>query len=233
MPSYVFYDKLQALKWLNKTSFPKVFKLTRGAGSNNVILVKSKREGIALINKCFSKGFAQFNKIDNLKERVSKFKNGRDSIIGVAKGIGRLLIVPEFSRLQGSEKGYAYFQDFIPNNSHDTRVVVIDNKIAAAERRFVRENDFRASGSGLFSYEDINLEAVEIAFDVAKRLKLQSVAFDFIEDENSKPLIVEMSYAFGTSGIKDVPGFWDSDLNWHTQKFQYAEFIIDSLLENI
>jgi hypothetical protein len=37
---------------------------------------------------------------------------------------------------------------------------------------------------------------------------LQSVAYDFVLDENSKPLIVEMSYGFGTEGIGNAPGSW-------------------------
>lgn len=110
--------------------------------------------------------------------------------------------------------------------------MTINNEIAAAEKRFVRENDFRASGSGLFSYKDINLKVIEIAFDVAKKLQLQSVAFDFIENEDGEPMIVEISYAFGTSGIKHVPGFWDKDLKWHTGRFNYTECIINSLMGN-
>ena len=33
VPSYVFYDKKEALEWVQKTDFPKVFKLRGGAGS--------------------------------------------------------------------------------------------------------------------------------------------------------------------------------------------------------
>ena len=77
-------------------------------------------------------------------------------MLGVIKAIARLFITTEFSKLQSPEKGYAYFQYFIPNIGFDTRVVVVVGKRAAAEKRFVKENGFRASGSGKFSYEDIN-----------------------------------------------------------------------------
>ena len=127
------------------------------------------------------------------------------------------------------EKGNVYFQEFIPNNNCDTRIVVVGGK-AAAERRMVRENDFRASGSGQFSYDNINIEAIKIAIDVAKRLKLQAVAFDFVEDENSNPLIVEISYGFGTSGIDNAPGYWDSSLTWHEDKFNPQEWMMEEVL---
>ncbi len=43
--SYVFYSRQEALDWVNKTTFPKVFKLRCGAGSLNVSLVKTKKKG--------------------------------------------------------------------------------------------------------------------------------------------------------------------------------------------
>ena len=55
--SYVFYDKESALKWINDSNFPKVFKLKDGAGSYNVKLVKSRKEALKLCNIAFSRGF--------------------------------------------------------------------------------------------------------------------------------------------------------------------------------
>ena len=44
VPSYVFYTKEDAFKWVEETSFPKVFKLRGGSGSSNVKLAKSKKQ---------------------------------------------------------------------------------------------------------------------------------------------------------------------------------------------
>lgn len=230
VPSYVFYDKTQALDWAKKTTYPKVFKLKGGAGASNVKLVKSYSQAIALINIAFGRGFAQFSRLGSLKERFNKFKSGKDTLISVLKGFARIFIVPEFAKKHPVEKGYIYFQDFIKNNDFDTRVVVINGEFAAAEKRFVREGDFRASGSGMFSYENIDINLIKVAFEVANKLDLQSVAFDFILDENDKPMIIEISYGFGVSGISKVPGYWDSSLNWHKGKFTPQDFILRSLL---
>jgi glutathione synthase/RimK-type ligase-like ATP-grasp enzyme len=229
VPSYVFYSKKDAIDWINKTTFPKVFKLRGGAGATNVKLVQSKRQAMRLVNKAFGKGFAQFNRWNNFKERIRKFKSGKDSILGVCKGLGRLIITTEFDKMHDREKGYVYFQDFIPNNNSDTRIVVVGNK-ALGERRFVRKNDFRASGSGEFSYENISTDAVEVAFKISKRLSLQSVAFDFIFDSNQNPLIIEMSYGFGTSGIKNSPGYWDNNMNWHEDKFDLCGWMVQQVM---
>lgn len=230
VPSYVFYDKQQALNWAKETTYPKVFKLKGGAGASNVKLVRSYSQAIALINTAFGCGFAQFDRLGYFKEGFNKFKNGKDNFIGVLKGFARIFIVPKFAKQQPTERGYIYFQEFIPNNDFDTRVVVINGEFAAAEKRFVREGDFRASGSGMFSYENIDINLIKVAFEVANKLDLQSVAFDFILDENDKPMIIEISYGFGVSGISKVPGYWDSSLNWHKGKFTPQDFILRSLL---
>ena len=94
----------------------------------------------------------------------------------------------------------------------------------------VKVRRFRASGSGKFSFNDINIDAVEIALDVSKRLDLQSVAFDFVEDENSNPLIVEISYGFGTKGIDNAPGYWDSSLQWHEGKFNLQGWMVEEVV---
>ena len=149
----------------------------------------------------------------------------------VVKGLIRFICPPEFSKISGREKGYVYFQDFIPNNWFDVRIVIIGEK-ALGEKRFVRENDFRASGSGLFSYEGIDLDTIQIAFDNAAKLKTQSLAFDFIYDKNNNPLIVEISYGFGTEGISKAPGYWDKDLNWHEGPFDPYGWMVENLLKS-
>ena len=233
VPSYVFYEKSKAIAWAKNTTYPKVFKLKGGAGAMNVKLVKTYPEARKLIHKAFDKGFSQFDKFGNFKERINKFNNGQDNLIGLLKGVGRLAIAPEFSKLQSNESGYIYFQDFIPNNNSDIRVVIIGNNFAAAERRLVREGDFRASGSGNFNYENIDITTIQLAFKVANKLDLQSVAFDFILDERNNPLIVEISYGFGTDGISLAPGYWDKDLKWYNQTFNPQELIIKQFIEDL
>jgi len=62
VPSYVFYDKQEALDWVSKTTFLKVFKLKGGAGSSNVKLIKTQQEANKLIKQAFGRGFPQFDK---------------------------------------------------------------------------------------------------------------------------------------------------------------------------
>ena len=74
-----------------------------------------------------------------------------------------------------STKTTVLFQEFLPCNDFDTRITVIGNR-AFGFRRFNRANDFRASGSGKIDYDPKNIapEMVQLAFDVTRRLNVQS-----------------------------------------------------------
>lgn len=231
VPSYVFYDKQEALQWANTTSYPKVFKLKGGAGSANVKLVKTYKEAKRLINKAFGKGFAQYDRFGAFKERLRKVKEGKAGLLEILKGIGRLFITTEFAKQQPPERGYAYFQDFIPNNDSDIRVIIIDNK-AFAIKRLVRENDFRASGSGriIFDPSAIDRRCIEIAFTVNKKISAQSIGFDFVFNTKDEPEIVEFCYGFSAEAYDPCPGYWDTKLNWHEGKFNPQEWMVDNML---
>ena len=81
-PAYVFYSKKEALEWAGKTSYPKVFKLRNGAGSDNVRLVKSEKEASRLINRAFGRGFKQYEAWSNLKERLQEVPLRKDNFMG-------------------------------------------------------------------------------------------------------------------------------------------------------
>ena len=230
-PSYVFYDKKEASQWAKNTTYPKVFKLKGGAGSANVKLVRTEADCVKLINKAFGRGFSQFDRWRNFKERFNKWRTGKDTLLGVAKGVGRLFIPTDYARMQAREKGYVYFQEFIPNNDHDTRIIVVGDK-AFGLVRSVRDNDFRASGSGNISYEKekINLEMVKIAFEINQKIKSQSIAYDFVLKDD-KPFIVEISYGYAIKAYDACPGYWDKEMNWYEGQFNPQEWMVEELIK--
>ncbi len=231
--AYVFYSKEEARNWARKTDYPKVFKLRTGAGSDNVRLVKSKNEAFRLIAKAFSRGFKQYDGWGNLKERYRKYSIGKTTLWDVIKGIIRLAYTTEYARVTGREVGYIYFQDFIPGNDYDIRVIVIGDKAFAIKRQ-VRKNDFRASGSGFILYEKKHFdeETVRLAFKITEKLKAQCMAYDFVYLDN-KPLIVEISYGFAQKGYDACPGYWDKDLSWHEGKFNPYGWMIEDIIESV
>jgi hypothetical protein len=231
--TYVFYSKKDALQWVNAASFPKVFKLRGGAGSANVKLAKDQSAAIQLVNQAFGAGFSQYRAFDNLKERYRKYKKGKASAKDLLKGIIRFVMPPEYSKVSGKEIGYIYFQEFIANNDHDIRVIVIGDK-AFAIKRMVRENDFRASGSGniLYDKELFDEGAIGLSFDIAKKLKTQCIALDYVYN-NGSPLVVEISYGFSMVGYDPCPGYWDSNMQWHEGKFNPYGWMIEDMIQSI
>lgn len=232
--SYVFFYKQDAIRWINEAVFPKVFKLKGGAGSSNVMLVKSKLQALRLVRKSFNSGFSPSNRMENLKNRISRFNNNRSfaSFLHVLKGIIRLLYPSSHSRFRNREKAYVFFQDFIPDNDSDIRVVVIGNRAFAIKRQ-VRKNDFRASGSGIKIYnpENIPYNYIQLAFDLNNKLKMQSVAFDFIKGPNGI-LLLEISYCWALDSFGKHPGYWTNDGVWHPGKFCPADFIIENMINS-
>lgn len=234
VPSYVFYTKDDAIAWAESASFPKVFKLKGGAGSTNVFLAHKKKDAVRLIQKSFGTGFSQFDRINNLKEVWRKLLATDESKINILKGIGRSIFVSEFARLQSNEQQYAYFQDFIPNNDSDIRVIVVGNK-AFALKRMTRENDFRASGSGeiKFDHQLIDIETIKISFETSKKMNSQCIAFDYIFDVDLQPLIVEISYGFAMDTYDSCEGYWTQDLVFHAEKFNPQQWMVQDVINNI
>ena len=119
----------------------------------------------------------------------------------------------------------------MPDNNSDLRIIVIKEK-AFGVRRLVRENDFRASGSGKIEFDKdaIDMRAVAVAFQVNEKLDAQSIAFDFINGRDGAPLVVEISYGFSMLAYDNCPGYWDKNLKWHQGAFNPQEWMIESIL---
>jgi glutathione synthase/RimK-type ligase-like ATP-grasp enzyme len=234
VPSYVFLDQKSAFEWINTTQFPKVFKLKGGAGSSNVRLVNNSKEAKKLVRKAFTTGFKHYNAWGSVRERWRQYRLHKTDIKDVIKGAVRIMVPPSYAKMMGREKGYAYFQDFIPHNNFDIRIIVIDKK-AFGLKRMVRENDFRASGSGNFVYarEEFDLRCVSIALHVNEQLKAQCLAYDFVFDEKGNPLIVEISYGFSAAGYDDCPGYWDENIQWIEGKFNPQGWMVEALINSV
>lgn len=214
VPTYTFYTRDDALDWIKRTTFPKVFKLRSGASSKNVQLVENIQQAKNLIDKAFICGFQRNSHLIRIGQRWKRYRNGSCTLKWFLKGIINPYSYKE--RFNKEEIGYVYFQDFIPNNNFDIRVFLIGNR-AVAKKRMNRKNDFRASGSGclIFNNQQIDKRFIETAFYINKKLNMQSVAFDFLFDPDGNPVLTEISYCCGIETNKGYTGYWTEDLQWH------------------
>ena len=81
-------------------------------------------------------------------------------------------------------------------------------------------------------YKKIPEQMVRMAFEIAAKLKMQSVAFDFVLDKNQAPVIVEISYGFGID-IGETNGYWDRNLQRHNIEFSAIDIIIESFIKEL
>jgi glutathione synthase/RimK-type ligase-like ATP-grasp enzyme len=231
--SWTFYDLNRANTWLkNQASYPVVAKLRRGSGSYNVQLLHDYHQAIRHCKRMFGKGIHPTPAY--LADVSNKLK-----VAGNLRGIiKRLKKAPNFfkwirigKRGFPVEKSYVYFQEFLPNNKWDTRISVVGER-AFGFRRFTREGDFRASGSGMIDFDPspIDLRCVEIAFQVAQSLQTQSLAFDFVSDASKNPKIVEISFGFLSEAILKCPGYWRRDLAFTNGAQRVEDLILQDLI---
>ncbi len=228
IPSWVFWNYDEAFDFLNTSEYPLVFKLSVGAGSANVIKINNKESAIKITKRMFRTGVFpyEFNEFSwgelNMKQRLKKvlrrFFNCFD----------KYLHLPSYYLPQ---KNYIYFQKFIPDNMYDIRVTVIGDR-AFGFIRYNRPGDFRASGGGNIDLnpKNIPIEAIKIAHTISQKLSFQSMAYDFMINEEGKILLNEISYCYVNKAVHGCPGFWDSKLQWIDTQMWPEEAHIEDFL---
>lgn len=231
-PTYCFYSAQAALDWAKKATYPKVWKLKTGAGSDNVRLVPSEAAACRLIRQAFGRGFKPIRPLfGDFRTRVFQHRQHKDLAAAIRRLPGTIRTVASGRRHTARERGYVYFQDFMVGNSYDTRVTVIGNR-AFAFRRFVRPGDFRASGSGRIDWDTgaIDMDCVKLAYEAMARTGAQCLAFDFVRDSQQNLVVLETSYAFVPEAVQACPGYWDQNLTFHTGNIWPQDAILEDLL---
>lgn len=205
MPAtWVFWREDDAVTFCRTCAYPIVAKFSSGIRSNNVILLRNASDAERLIRQMFSIGLPSL--------RIPK------GFFAKALADRRLSLNPW--RKPNLHHGYFYFQEFLEGNDYDTRVTVIGDR-AFAFRRFNRDDDFRASGSGKISWNpgEVDLNIVRLAFQVADQLGTQTVAIDGMY-RGREIVVGEISYTYAAWAIAKCEGHWrrtngaTCDLQW-------------------
>jgi glutathione synthase/RimK-type ligase-like ATP-grasp enzyme len=246
--TYVFYDLESALEWIETATFPKILKLRCGRRSRNVKLITDKKEAARVCKVSFREGFYR-RKMDesfcypdyHFGEVIHRRSHSADSrrvnasayCSDFTKRFLRSIRHPSrlWENLSQRERGYVYFQDFLPGNTFDTRIIVIGNRAFGCVRDN-RDDDFRASGSGRVdvNVDRVDLDLVKLSFETAKKMQVQSMAVDYIYDADKMPRIAEINYNFSTGLVERCQGHWDADLNWHEGHSRAEDAILDDLI---
>ena len=234
--SWVFYIEGDCKEFLEKKAkYPIIGKLRAGSGSNNVKMLKNTQDAVAYCHRMFSKGF------DPSPSFAYKAYSKLQSSTDIKMMISRIKKIPQFlntrnhAKMMPMEKGYCYFQEFIPNKGYDLKVVVIGDKMTFCARN-IRKNDFRASGGGDIYYDRslLTKNIIDSAFATADKLGMKCVGFDFVVDERTgNGKIIELCYGFDYSAQSDLNAYIDRNYVWHEEAVYIPDEIIKMIYEGI
>ena len=128
------------------------------------------------------------------------------------------------------QKGYLIWQDFIPGNECDFRVIITGDRLFGL-KRYVREDRPMASGSGnnepILALDDWRAKkAFAAAVEISEAIQTKWMAYDFVFD-GDKPYVLEMSSAW-TVGPYHYCQMFDLALEPTTER---AGFMFDKAVE--
>lgn len=220
----VFFNEISIGQ--NEIKFPVVVKLKGGAGSENTWIASSRNQLKTVVRKMFGKGIRRYSIKRRMKLDMARSNGFLEKLKNICKAVFRVFLLDSNSSYIGRERGYVYLQEFISDLDSDIRIIVVGER-AFGLKRFVRDGDFRASGSGKFesNVSKLPINCVELAFDFLKKNNGYCCAFDFIKSGNEY-LLLEISYGFKLQAYLNCTGYYSNDLIYHEEFFNPCHWII-------
>jgi len=161
-------------------TFPAILKYPEGAGSSTVFLVKDKDEYAKKINEFLGLSLTRY-----LKKVRLAYKRGKEK-------------AQSYSTYFGGSKRHI-IQPFVSGLEYDYKVLVFFNHVYVL-KRFTRKNDFRASGSGLFIFDEkAPDEILDFSYNIYNKLANPFISLDVCADAENSYLIEFQGVSFGPS----------------------------------
>lgn len=194
-----------------KIDFPKVLKTASGAKSSGVRIVKSQKElERATRQRPFSSIALMMANLKELGRQIKHHGYVREKVL--------------FDKY--------ILQDLVPNLNHDYKVLVYGHRVYVM-KRFVRPDDFRASGSGNFVFlSEVNDSLLDLALSICKELGLKMVALDIVVENDKYYLIEWQGLFYGTTTAENAVVHWKKENEkWIalSDKLSIEELYIESL----
>ena len=167
----------EGVEVLKNISYPTVLKKSTGFRSRHVKIAHNFDDGKKTLLKLLDKNF-RFD-IESFYYLYRRLNNKTH----YHKRFGKIII-----------------QEYIPDLTYDWKILVLGRKCLGV-KRFVRKNDFRASGSKLYDLEELPSKRV-LDFAIACKEKLQcpNVSMDICESDDVLQLLEYQTMHFGILG---------------------------------
>lgn len=190
--SYVFAAYKDVLEYADKISYPAIVKASTGSGSISVYKVNNEKQ---------------------LKSRVKQNGRNKEYIEYYLKLLYKTIKRTVTKEYKQDEKYLKKFivQQFVPGLTEDWKVLVFGKKFYALNRK-VRNNDFRASGSGKFSYIEPPKPILDHAYEIYKKMDVPFLSMDLcIDKENEVHLIEFQGLHFGPYTLINSKEYYEYD----------------------
>ena len=206
-----YYGCLEELSTKKNITYPIVIKTATGAMSKGVSSAADYKELISNIKT--------ISRSKNVKYEL------RDSIRAL--------------KHKGYLKDSRHRQKFITQNmieglSNDYKVLVFGNRLYYL-RRDVRDNDFRASGSGKFRFEkECPPGMLEYAYRVFRYFDVPNISLDVCFDGENFHVIEFQALYFGSTTIEKAPFFCrysDREISYFEEKSNLEEVYMSSIVQ--
>jgi len=188
-PTYIFYNKNEAIEYLNNSEYPVVMKSSIGASGTGVFICKSLKEAKGYVSKAFSK-------------KGIPMIIGPNRITGnIIKWIKKAIRNPKYARQRiatystiskGRTKNFIIVQEYIQHN-YEWRTARIGDSYFAHQK--VKYKD-KCSGTKGINYVNPPLELLDFVRKICTENNLYSVAIDILKDNNSY-LVNEIQIIYG------------------------------------
>lgn len=195
--------------------YPLVLKKVDGSGSRGVFLINNEKQ---LIEKISKKRFSfNIRGLIYLKEKIKRIMFRKNNL-------GKIEFFTDYENY--------VVQEFIPNLKFDYKVLIFFNKYYVLKRN-IKDNDFRASGSGSFEFVEVDESLLEYAKKVFEIFSEPFISLDICFDGQNYYLIEYQGIHFGLYTHKYSKGFYQNkDEHWKffNEKVSIEEDIVYSLL---
>lgn len=188
--TWIFYNKSEAYRWLEKISLPVVAKTSIGASGSGVKILRKKTD----VKKYIDDGFSK----KGIKRRFGPNRVTGSPKKWIVKAINSpsyfMKKIKEYVLISASsQKGFVIFQEYIPHDFEWRGVRIGDSYFA---HKKIKAGD-KASGSKGIEYCSPSLKVMDFIKCVCDENNFNFMAIDFFENENGEFLINELQTIFG------------------------------------
>lgn len=168
-------------------TFPVVVKTPSGAMSSGVHLINNMLELKEFARKYKKRTFLEYLR----HEKRKLVKKRKDHLLKISEDkIGN-----NFENFFSKRMPFVV-QEFVPDLCFDYKILIFGNKYYVL-KRLVRNDDFRASGSGKFEWVEPSMALLKYSNHIFEKMRTPFVALDVYENQGKYGLIEFQGIGFG------------------------------------